>query len=76
MYNVASYNGYHGNCNQILNTRAVATSTLLLVSYTLPVPTLFNPEAGIIVHVLHILKCSLKSWPKNQLTIETLNYQE
>lgn len=49
MYNVASYNGYHGNCNQLLNIRAVATSTLLLVSYTLPVPTLFNPEAGIIV---------------------------
>ena len=57
MYNAVSYEGYHGNCNQILNASVVAASTTVhlfnnFTVHPLANPTLFNPEANIIVHLL------------------------
>ena len=51
--NAVSYKGYHGNHNQILNASAIAHLFNYCSTLHAPTdPTLFNPEAGIIEHLL------------------------
>ena len=71
MYNAVSYEGYHGNCNQILNASVVAASTTVhlfnnFTAHPLADPTLFNPEAN------HYCTSIMNNVAKNHESAETV----